>query len=81
MAAVDDLNQWETGVGSGVDSARVVLGAVMLTTAAVVALAAYVFGPAIAAAAAVAMLPILFVSTLRAPLDGCSVYGSLARRR
>ena len=81
MAAVDSLNQWETEVGSGVDSARVVLGAVMLTTAAAVALAAHFFGPAAAATAAAAMLPVLFVSTLRAPLGGCSVYGSLARRR
>jgi hypothetical protein len=81
MAAVDDLNQWQTGVGSGVDSARVALGAVMLTTAAVVALAAHFLGPAAAATAAAAMVPVLFVATLRAPLDGCSVYGSLARRR
>jgi hypothetical protein len=81
MAAVNDLNQWDAEVGGGVDSARVVLGAVMLATAAAVVFAAHFFGPAAAATAAAAMLPVLFVSTLRAPLDGCSVYGSLARRR
>ena len=81
MAAVNDLNQWDTEVGGGVDRARVVLGAVMLTTVAVVVLAAHLFGPAAAATAAAAMLPILFVSTLRAPLDDCSAYVSLARRR
>jgi hypothetical protein len=81
MAAVDDLNQWETEVGRGVDHARVTLGAVMLTTVAAVVLAANVFGPAAAATAAAAMLPVLLVSTLRAPLDDCSIYGSLARRR
>ena len=53
----------------------------MLTTAAVVALAATFFGPTVAATAAVVMLPVLLVSALRAPLHDCSVYGSLARRR
>lgn len=81
MAAVNDLNEWGTEVGGGVDSARVVLGAVMLTTAAVVALAANFLGPAVAAKAAAAMLPVLLVSALRAPLGDCSIYGSLARRR
>jgi len=81
MAAVNDLNQWETEAGEGVDSARVALGAVMLTTAAAVALAANFLSPALAATVAAAMFPILFVSALRAPLDDCSIYGSLARRR
>lgn len=81
MAAVNDLNQWETEVGGDVHSARVALGAVMVATVVAVALGANFFGPAVAAMAAATMLPILFVSALRAPLDDCSIYGSLARRR
>ncbi|RCU47175.1 hypothetical protein DU504_07610 [Haloplanus salinus] len=81
MAAVDDLNQWGTTADGGGEGPRVTLGAVMLTTAAVVALAATFFGPTVAATAAVVMLPVLLVSALRAPLHDCSVYGSLARRR
>jgi len=81
MAAVSDQNQWGAEPGGGVDSARVALGAVMVATLAVVALVAHVAGPALAAKAAAAMLPILLLSALRAPLDGCSIYGHLARRR
>ena len=81
MAAVSDQNQWGTETGGGVDSARVALGAVMVTTLAVVALVGHLAGPALAAKAAAAMLPILILSALRTPLDGCSIYGHFARRR
>lgn len=81
MAAVSDLNQWGTEAGSGVERARVALGAVMLTTLAVVALAAHLVGPSLAAKSATLMLPILLLSALRTPLDDCSIYGHLARRR
>jgi hypothetical protein len=53
----------------------------MMMTIVVVALAAHFVGPALAAQAAAAMLPILIVSALRTPLTDCSIYGSLARRR
>jgi hypothetical protein len=80
MAAVSDLNQWETEAGRGVDGARVALGVVMATTVAVVALVVQVGGPALAAKAAAAMLPVLTLFMLRAPLDDCSIYSHLAHR-
>jgi hypothetical protein len=81
MAAVNDLDLWGTESGGHVSRARVALGAVMVTTLVVVAVAAQLLGPAVAAKAAAAMLPILFVAVLRAPLAGCSIYASLSRRR
>ncbi|MFB6255416.1 MAG: hypothetical protein ABEH58_01605 [Haloplanus sp.] len=81
MVSTFDQNRWEVEPGGGVDSARVALGAVMLVTLAVVALVAHVIGPALAAKAAAAMLPILILSALRTPLGGCSMYGYLTSRR
>ena len=81
MAAVSDQNQWEVEPGGGVDSAQAALGVVMVATLGVVAFVGHLAGPAPAAKAATAMLPILILSALRAPLDGCSIYGHFARRR
>jgi len=81
MASVSELNEWGIETGAGVDSARVTLGAVMVATLVAVAVAVRFFDPSVAAGVAVAMVPVLFVAVLRAPLEGCSIYGSLTRRR
>lgn len=81
MAPVSDLNQWSTESGGRVSDARVALGAVMVTTIAIVALAAQLLSPAVAAKAAAVMFPFLLVSALRTPLANCSIYGSRPRRR
>jgi len=80
MAAVSDANKWEIETGGRVNDARVALGAAMVATIAVVAVAAQFFGPDAAAKAAAAMLPVVLVASLRAPLDDCSVYASALRR-
>lgn len=80
MAAAD-LNEWGSETGGHVADARVVLGAVMVSTVAVVAAATHVFGPGVGAKAAAAMLPLLLVAILRTPLADCSIYGGHPRRR
>jgi hypothetical protein len=79
MAAAD-LNEWGPETGSEVDDARVVLGAVMMATIAVVAAAMYLVGPAAGAKTAAAMTPFVLVSALRTPLADCSIYGGGLQR-
>jgi len=80
MAAAD-LNEWGPGPGGHASDARVVLGAVMVATVAVVAAASHLLGPAAAAKAATAMIPFVVVAALRTPLADCSMYGGNPRRR
>jgi len=79
MAAAD-LNEWGPETGGTVDDDRVVLGAVMVATIAVVAAAMYLIGPAAGAKAAAAMTPFVLASALRTPLTNCSIYGGGLRR-
>ncbi|WP_435068077.1 hypothetical protein [Haloplanus sp. C73] len=80
MATVSDLNQWEHETGGQVSDARVALGAAMVATIAAVAGAGEFLGPAAGAQAAAAMLPVVFLATLRAPLADCSIYAAALRR-
>jgi hypothetical protein len=80
MATVSELNQWEHEPGGQVSDARVALGAAMVATIAAVAGAGQLLGPTAGAQAAAAMLPVVCIATLRAPLEDCSVYAAALRR-
>jgi hypothetical protein len=75
MATTTDLNPWNDGTDPAAD-ARLLLGVVMAATALAIGAAMYAVGPALGAKVAALMLPVLLVTVLRTPLDGCSVYGS-----
>lgn len=73
-------NEWGPETGDTVDDARVVLGAVMVATIAVVAAAMHLIDPAAGAKAAAAMTPFVLAAVLRTPLSDCSIYGGSLRR-
>jgi hypothetical protein len=83
MAAVPDTydEQFGPASGGGTPDAQVVLGAVMVATIGAVAVAGYFFEPAAAAAAAVAMFPVLVVASIRTDLGDHSAYVALSERR
>jgi hypothetical protein len=79
MAAADP-NEWGPETGRNVDDARVVLGAVMVATIAITAVAVQLIGPGAGAKAAAAMIPFVLASVLRTPLSDCSIYGGGLQR-
>ena len=83
MAAVPDTydEQFGPASGDGTPEAQVVLGSVMVATIVAVAVAGYFFDPSAAAAAAVAMLPVLVAASIRTDLGDHSAYVALSERR
>jgi hypothetical protein len=75
MTTTTDLNPWDPDPDPAAD-ARLLLGVVMAATALAIGVATYVVGPSLGAKVAALLLPVLLVTVLRTPLDGCSVYGS-----